>query len=184
MDKTEVPIDKELEAQLLEFTSWSVFSKKNMDFVKETILSLGSTMSFIFVLLWLLVAKLFSSFTSIEFGWSSEYREFILVGIVISSFLYSFFEIIRTSKPSPKLVEAIKKDLAKNVIDQISYEVKDVKVFEEPEHGGFVYYLLTTENQVIVVFDSESQDLSINGEDPRNSSYLPRKYFEMYKTKL
>ena len=186
MNKTEIIMDKETKNYLLEFISWSLFNKNNVNFIKENIFGFTLINSFIFIIIWLIVAKIFNLFTNFEFGWNTEHKGFILVGIIITSFFYSFFKIIINFinlKPSKKIIKEIKKDLEKNKIYKTSYEIKNIKVFKEPEHGGYIYYLLTTKNEIIVVYDSESQDLSMEGKNPKNSSYKPRRFFEIFKTK-
>jgi hypothetical protein len=51
---------------------------------------------------------------------------------------------------------------------------KEAKRFQEPEHGGLIYFLRSTENEVFTVYDHESQTLGVDDKDPLLSSYRPQ----------
>ncbi len=120
--------------------------------------------------------------TTVDLGWSSPYGSYIFWLIVAFSFLWPLFEVLRSSGPSSETRQAICKDLEKNILKVSEYPIYEIKVFEEPEHGGFVYFCRTYRNRVIAIYDSESQELSINGEDPENSSYKVREILKIIKT--
>jgi len=53
------------------------------------------------------------------------------------------------------------------------------KRFQEPEHGGLIYFLRTNDGRVFVLFDHESQDLGVQGENPLSSEFRPRVEFRI-----
>ena len=69
---------------------------------------------------------------------------------------------------------ALREDLAQSQVDEEQYTFTEGKRFQEQEHGGLVYFLRSAENEVFVVFDSESANLGAGGEDPLRSSYRPQ----------
>src|SRR5262249_5024295 len=44
---------------------------------------------------------------------------------------------------------------------------------QEPEHGGLMYFLRTTDDKVFVLFDYESQGLGAEGKDPLATEFRP-----------
>lgn len=135
-------------------------------------------------MLWLLLNWLLGLIITFDFGWNSQYRNYIFWSIVGLSYLYLFVEVAKSCGPDSKTREAIKKDLAKNIVKVSEYPISEVKVFEEPEHGGFIYFVRTFDSKVIALFDSESQDLSIDGEDPNNSPYKIRNILKISRTPI
>jgi hypothetical protein len=59
------------------------------------------------------------------------------------------------------------------VVDEL-YKFVAVKRFQEPEHGGLIYFLRTEDEKVLVLYDAESQSLGAGGEDRLASSLRPR----------
>lgn len=53
------------------------------------------------------------------------------------------------------------------------YQFVAAKRFQEPEHGGLIYFLHTSDGKVMVFFDHESQDRGVSDEDPLGSSFRP-----------
>lgn len=180
--KVEVPIDNDLKAKLIKMSSGYKFNMESLALIKETVPHLGSMISIVTVLIWLFLNWIIGLFTSLDFGWNSDYHSYIFGGIIIISFAYTLFTVVRRERPNANTKKQIKKDLTKGVIELYTYMVKDLKVFVEPEHGGFIYFILSTDDEVIAIFDSESQDLSISDKDPKSSSFIPRRTLEIYKT--
>jgi hypothetical protein len=64
-------------------------------------------------------------------------------------------------------------DLADSNVVEESYVFAEAKRFQEPEHGGLMYFLKTHAGEVFTVFDYESQTLALEERDPLQSSYRP-----------
>jgi hypothetical protein len=65
----------------------------------------------------------------------------------------------------------IRADLEEGQVIEESYQFSAAKRFQEPEHGGLFYFLRTTDDKVMVIYDQESQDLGVRGEDPLKSRF-------------
>jgi hypothetical protein len=62
-------------------------------------------------------------------------------------------------------------DLANGLVDERHYTFVEAKRFQEPEHGGLIYCLRTSDDKVLVLYDAESQDLGVAGKNPLTSSF-------------
>jgi hypothetical protein len=76
----------------------------------------------------------------------------------------------RSPDPRPQLHA----DIAQSQVVEERYVFTDAKRFQEPEHGGLMYFLKTDANEVFTVFDHESQTRGVEEQDPLQSSYRPR----------
>lgn len=56
-------------------------------------------------------------------------------------------------------------------VQEERYAFTAAKRFQEPEHGGLIYFLRTVEGKVLTMFDAESQDLAMSEQDPLTSSF-------------
>ena len=74
------------------------------------------------------------------------------------------------SDPRP-LLQA---DLENGRVSEEHYDFVAARRFQEPEHGGLIYFLRTREGSVMAFFDHESQDLGARGEDPLKSRFEAR----------
>lgn len=72
-------------------------------------------------------------------------------------------------------------DIEANVVKDSNYQVKGVKRFIEPEHGGLIYFLLTSTNRILVLYDYESAGLFMDDEDPLSSSFEVRNMLNIVK---
>ena len=170
----EVPMSDEAFAELKRISSITFLSKESLRPIWEVV-PLGAAMfASILVVVWLLLNWLIGLISSLDFGWNSDSRNYILWPIVGFSYLYFFVVVAKSCRPSTKTREALKKDLAERIVKVSEYPITGVKIFEEPEHGGYIYFVRTFDNKVMALFDSESQDLSIDDKDPSDSSYKIR----------
>ncbi len=168
-------MSEEIQLELKKNLSYKkLISKESLKLMYEAVPHLGFMISIILVLFWLLLNWIIGSFTSFDFGWNSKYGTFISISIVIFSFTYALFEIARCELPLSIIRKNLKLDLANKIIEVTEYTIKEVKLFEEPEHSGYIYFLLTSDNEVLALYDSESQYLAINGENPQNSNFKPK----------
>ena len=180
--RKEISISNDVRKMLLRMSSKGLFSKESVSVFMEIVPYGSLVLSLITISIWLFFNWFVGLFLDFDFGWGSEYRNVILISIVLLCFGFLSFEIIRRETPDKALRNKINKDLSAGVLEIIEYEIKSLKVFEEPEHGGFIYFLLTADDEVLVMYDSESQDLSIDDQDPMSSSFLPRRMLKISKT--
>lgn len=68
----------------------------------------------------------------------------------------------------------LRDDVHDAVVVEEHYTFTAAMRFQEPEHGGLIYFLRAAEDTVFTVFDHESQDLGVEGKDPLQSPFHPR----------
>jgi hypothetical protein len=83
-------------------------------------------------------------------------------------------EIVKTIRRSKSAMSALEADLSSGMVEDMTIRIVDAMRLQEPEHGGFFYFLRTADDRVYVQFDYESQNLGVDGQDPESSKYLPR----------
>lgn len=177
----EVPMDDEVAVRLKKASKTTLFSKESLKLIGELVPLGGATLALVLVLLWIFVNWLLGFIIAFDFGWNSQYRNYILWSIVGFSYSLILYEVAKSCGPNSKIRQAIEKDLAESILKVSEYPVYEVKVFEEPEHGGFIYFVRTFGDKVLALFDSESQDLSIDGKEPKNSTYKIRKKLQIFR---
>lgn len=72
-------------------------------------------------------------------------------------------------------------DLKAGRVVEEAYEFTEALRMQEQEHGGLIYFLRTNDSKVLVLFDHESQDIGVQGEDPLTSSFKPRARLTMVR---
>lgn len=126
----------------------------------------------IFVWMVLVLIALLASDSSM--GFRSPYRAHIVIGIALASGLLAAILSYREIRNPPAGVRAMQADLVADTVHEEPLEVREVKRFQEPEHGGLLYFLKLADGRVYVLFDHESQDLGAQGQDPLKSSFAPK----------
>lgn len=128
----------------------------------------------VFFMAWAGVAWVVRKLFHQEYGWYSQVAPETVVTAVLASAVFAIVSSVRWVRqwqdPRP-LIEA---DLAAGLAMEEHYRFDANKRFQEPEHGGLLYFLRTTEGKVLTLFDGMSQDLGVQGENPFNSSFAPR----------
>lgn len=77
--------------------------------------------------------------------------------------------------------KTLQADLDAGRVLEEEYEFTAAKRLQEPEHGGLIYFLLTTDSRVLVLYDTESQDIGVRGKDPLSSSFRPCRRLTMVR---
>ncbi len=67
----------------------------------------------------------------------------------------------------------INADISGGQVVEETYHFTAAKRFQEPEHGGLFYFLRTTDDRVLVLYDAESQGLGVQGDNPLRSTFKP-----------
>lgn len=126
------------------------------------------------MVIWLGLAWLVRKLVGIEFGLHSPTAVWIVLIALPACGIYAIVSAARRIKRRPHRRPLLPADLDAGQVDEEHYEFTDAKRFQEPEHGGLIYFLRTTSGEVITLYDRESQDLGARGKDPMNSSFAPR----------
>lgn len=128
----------------------------------------------IVVLGWLLVAWLARAIFQHEIGWNSP----VAIGVIAfgapACAVFAVVSSIRWISGWRDTRPLLLADLdAGRVVEEI-YQFTAAKRFQEPEHGGLIYFLKTTGDKVLTLYDYESSNLGARGEDPFGSDFEPR----------
>jgi hypothetical protein len=125
------------------------------------------------VVVWLVAAWVGRHAFDMEFGLRSDAAVWVLGIAAPVSAVHAVFSSVRWLRGSRGQRPLIQADVAAGVVDEARYAFTEIKRFQEPEHGGLIYFLLTVDDRVLTLFDHESQDLGVQGLDPRQSSFQP-----------
>jgi hypothetical protein len=126
------------------------------------------------VVVWLGLAWLARKFFSMEFGFSSEAAVWIFGIAIPACLVYAVISSARWIKGWRDYRPLLRADISGRKVEEEHYVFTEAKRFQEPEHGGLIYFLRTPENKVFTLFDHESQDLGVQDADPLQSSFVPR----------
>lgn len=91
-------------------------------------------------------------------------------------------EILKVVRHSKSATSALEADLASGTVEDMTIRIVDAMRLQEPEHGGFFYFLRTADGRVYVQLDHESQGLGVDGHVPESSEYLPRDTLTVVRT--
>jgi hypothetical protein len=95
--------------------------------------------------------------------------------------VYALISSIRWIRAWEDCRPLLKADIDTGQVHEEHYAFTSAKRFQEPEHGGLMYFLRTTEDKVLALFDYESQDLGVQEDDPFKSSFVPMSDLIMIK---
>lgn len=84
-------------------------------------------------------------------------------------------ELLADNDPEPLV------DLEAGRVVEEAYEFTAAMRMQEPEHGGLMYFLRSRDGAVLVLYDAESQDIGVQGDDPLSSSFKPRTRLTMVR---
>lgn len=122
---------------------------------------------------WLVTASLVKALSGQAIGWDSAWRVPVTLGggvvCAVLAVAHSLRWIRGVDDPAP----ALQADLAAGVAEELQFDFTEALRFQEPEHGGVVWFLRTPDDQAYVLYDHESQERGVRGEDPLGSSFVP-----------
>jgi hypothetical protein len=107
-------------------------------------------------------------------GINVEYDIWIFLACALLSALLMTPMVVRSVRNRSGFYQQVRMDLAGGTTDEERYSFVESKRFQEPEHGGLMYFLRTPDDRVFVLFDYESQNLGVEGKDPLASTFRPR----------
>jgi hypothetical protein len=113
-------------------------------------------------------------FFDYDLGLQSAATPWLLSAGVVFFALAIGSEVVKTFRRSRAVLGPLVADLSSETVEEKTLNIVDAMRFQEPEHGGFLYFLRTSDERVYVQFDYESQDLGVDGQDPMLSKYSPR----------
>jgi hypothetical protein len=118
-------------------------------------------------LLWCILYWVGWKFFSLDLGLHGAAAPWIAGVAVLALVAMVGPEVSKTLRHSRSAIRALEADLASGSVEDMTIRITDAMRFQEPEHGGFLYFLRTGDERVYVQFDYGSQDRG-------RSRYLPR----------
>ncbi|MDF1659499.1 MAG: hypothetical protein P1U58_17920 [Verrucomicrobiales bacterium] len=115
----------------------------------------------------------------IEIGVGSKIGDSVFAGAALAIAIWSIVESVKWVKSHKDRRPEFLADLDGGEVNEITHQFTAVKVFQEQEHGGLFYFLKTIEDRVFVLYDDESQDLGVQGENPMESEFRPKTILHM-----
>lgn len=133
------------------------------------------------VLCWILVAWLVRISTGMEIGLHSAAAHRVLPMSWLASAVVAVVTAVLwvTVRKNDRL--ELLADLKAGRVVEEDYEFTAAMRMQEQEHGGLFYFLRSTDGAVLVLFDYESQDIGVQGDDPLTNSFKPRTRLTMVR---
>lgn len=148
----------------------------------ENALVLWAVLMLLFAGAWLFIAWLARIAMKWEIGLNSSAAIWIIAFGGLACVVAAIVSSIRWVKGWIDMRPLLLADLQNSQVIEEHYRFSAAKLFQEPEHGGLMYFLQTTDGKVLVLYDYESQDLGAGGEDPFGSSFKPASDLSIVRT--
>jgi hypothetical protein len=139
----------------------------------ENALVLWAVSMLAFVLVWWFAAWAARAAFHWEIGWNSPAAIWIVILGASAAAVIAARSTRRWLKGWRDTRPLLRADIDGGQVVEEHYEFDAAKRFQEPEHGGLMYFLRTTEDQVLVVYDYESQNRGVRDEDPLSGAFQP-----------
>lgn len=133
-----------------------------------------AVLTLIGVLIWAAIGWLAPKVVDSQIGWSSKYAIPIVLSIVVVAAIYSAYSTTHWMQSWPDSRQPVRDDLAAGLVSEEHLTVLEAKLLQDPEHGGFIYFLRADDDRVLVIYDHESLDLAMADEDPMGTSFEPQ----------
>lgn len=134
-------------------------------------LALWAASLLLFALAWMLVAWALRATVHVDLGWDSPAAGRIAATGAVACALLASVSAARWLKgwsdPRPQL----RADLEGGQVAEESYRFTQARHFQEPEHGGLIYFLRTADDEVLALYDHESADLGAAEENPLDAGH-------------
>ena len=143
-----------------------------------------SALMLLISLVWLTTAWIVNWITGVNFGLHSEHAVTILATTAMVVAAVTFTAFVKGIRSWKSPASEVRQELKSGTVREDRLEIVAVKRFQEQEHGGLIYFLLTTDQQVMAMYDAESQDLGVNKEDPLSSSFTVRQELTIVRTPI
>ena len=141
----------------------------------ENALVMWAVSMLVLVLVWQVIAWGMRKVFQVEVGWASAGSLWVIVVGAALCAGYAVVSSYRWVKGWPQDYRpALREDVENGVVSEEQYNFTAAKRFQEPEHGGLMYFMQTVEGRVFTLYDRESQDRGVQDEDPLKGSFVPR----------
>jgi hypothetical protein len=140
----------------------------------ENALVTWAVLLLLFILGWQIIAWLARKTVHVEIGWHAAGTIWVVASATLGCALYAIISSVRWVKKWPDPRKDYQADLESGQVIEEFYQFTATKRFQDPEHGGLIYFLRTINDEVFVLYDYESQNLGAEGDEPLNSKFQPR----------
>ena len=140
----------------------------------ENAFVLFAALLLLFVIAWWIARWLVLHTIGDDIGISSPAAVWIAIAGVATCAAIAIHSTLRWIQGWKDARPSISADLAAGEVVEEQYQITDTKRFQEPEHGGLIYFLRTSEDKVLVLYDHESAQLGARDEDPMSSQFTVR----------
>ncbi len=123
---------------------------------------------------WLLLGWVIGRIIGADLGLESSITQLIVIYAFPVSAIIAIVLGIRWLRALPDYRPQLRLDVDGAQVKEERYVFTEAKRFQEPEHGGLIYFLRSTSDEVLTVYDPESQSLGVQGQDPLQSRYRPQ----------
>jgi hypothetical protein len=147
----------------------------------ENVLVLWAVCMAVYIPGWGVVAWLLRRTMHVDIGWESDFVASGIVLGVLGSAVIAVLASTRWVQSWRDYRPLFHADLENGRVIEEHYRFSDVKRFQEPEHGGLIYFLRTDDGRVLTFFDYDSQDLGVRAEDPLKSAFVPRTHYTIVR---
>lgn len=138
----------------------------------ENTLVLWSASMLLLFLVWAGLAWLARTLFHWDIGWRNNPSALGVLAIAaLASAVLAVVSSVRWIKGWQDIRPALRADLDGGQVVDERYQFVAAKRFREQHHGGVLYFLRTSDDKVLVLFDHESQDLAVNDKDPMSSTF-------------
>lgn len=139
-------------------------------------------MMLLVVICWLIIAWLVRKAFDLEIGWDNNLAAVWIVSLGgIACLIFSTISTARWVRGWTDIREPLRVDIENQRVNVEKYEFCEAIRMQEPEHLGLMYFMREDSEAAFVYFDSESQDLGVQDEDPLRSSFVPRSHLSLVR---
>jgi len=129
---------------------------------------------FVFAIVWWLSWWLVLRTLGNDIGIGSPAAVWIVVLGVAASAALAIRSTVRWIRGWKDTRPSLSADLEAGEVIEEQCQIAGAKRFQEPEHGGLIYFVRTTDDKVLVLYDNKSAQLGAQDEDPMSSQFTVR----------
>jgi len=128
---------------------------------------------------WLLVGWLLRK--AFDAAWTESLDPWVLAVAAAGSAAFAAVIALRGFRRARALGPKLRRDLQAGVVEEEHFRIVEARRFQEPEHGGLIYFLRGEDERTLVLYDEESQELGAADKDPLRSRFRVRSELAIVK---
>lgn len=108
-----------------------------------------------------------------DMAWTARFEPWVLPVGILASLAWSAAIFAKAWRRLRRGRAEVERDLAAGEVEELALVFDATQRLQEPEHGGLIYFLHTTDDRVFVLYDYDSQQRGVDGKDPLRSKFRP-----------